>query len=61
MHLLERMWGIPTKMEVPEEDFNSYATHRGDSLNRTTSNLRQPFEILLFNEMVKGRRSRKVH
>ena len=30
------------KMGLPEEDFNSYATHRGRPLNRSTSNVCQP-------------------
>ncbi|MEG3695947.1 Fe/S-dependent 2-methylisocitrate dehydratase AcnD [Vibrio coralliirubri] len=39
-----------TKMEVPEEDFNSYATHRGDHLTAQRATFANP---KLFNEMVK--------
>ncbi|HDU8575993.1 TPA: Fe/S-dependent 2-methylisocitrate dehydratase AcnD [Vibrio diabolicus] len=38
------------KMGVPEEDFNSYATHRGDHLTAQRATLANP---KLFNEMVK--------
>jgi aconitate hydratase len=38
------------KMEVPEEDFNSYATHRGDHLTAQRATFANP---KLFNEMVK--------
>jgi aconitate hydratase len=37
------------KMEVPEEDFNSYATHRGDHLTAQRATFANP---KLFNEMV---------
>ncbi|WP_088331830.1 Fe/S-dependent 2-methylisocitrate dehydratase AcnD [Lacimicrobium sp. SS2-24] len=37
------------KMGVPEEDFNSYATHRGDHLTAQRATLANP---KLFNEMV---------
>lgn len=37
-----------TKMGVPEEDFNSYATHRGDHLTAQRATLANP---RLFNEM----------
>ena len=39
-----------TKMNVPEEDFNSYATHRGDHLTAQRATFANP---KLFNEMVK--------
>ncbi|MCW8331015.1 Fe/S-dependent 2-methylisocitrate dehydratase AcnD [Photobacterium sp. SDRW27] len=39
-----------TKMRVPEEDFNSYATHRGDHLTAQRATFANP---KLFNEMVK--------
>lgn len=39
-----------TKMEVPEKDFNSYATHRGDHLTAQRATFANP---KLFNEMVK--------
>ncbi|QJR80094.1 Fe/S-dependent 2-methylisocitrate dehydratase AcnD [Alteromonas pelagimontana] len=39
-----------TKMGVPEEDFNSYATHRGDHLTAQRATLANP---KVFNEMVK--------
>ncbi|WPK53994.1 Fe/S-dependent 2-methylisocitrate dehydratase AcnD [Vibrio fluvialis] len=39
-----------TKMGVPEEDFNSYATHRGDHLTAQRATFANP---KLFNEMVK--------
>ncbi len=39
-----------TKMEVPEEDFNSYATHRGDHLTAQRATFANP---KLFNEMVR--------
>ncbi len=39
-----------TKMHVPEEDFNSYATHRGDHLTAQRATFANP---KLFNEMVK--------
>ncbi len=39
-----------TKMKVPEEDFNSYATHRGDHLTAQRATFANP---KLFNEMVK--------
>lgn len=38
------------KMGVPEEDFNSYATHRGDHLTAQRATLANP---KLYNEMVK--------
>ena len=38
------------KMGVPEEDFNSYATHRGDHLTAMRATLANP---KLFNEMVR--------
>ena len=37
------------KMGVPEEDFNSYATHRGDHLTTQRATFANP---KLFNEMV---------
>ena len=39
-----------TFMGVPEEDFNSYATHRGDHLTAQRATLANP---KLFNEMVR--------
>jgi aconitate hydratase len=39
-----------THMKVPEEDFNSYATHRGDHLTAQRATFANP---KLFNEMVK--------
>ncbi|WP_274584362.1 Fe/S-dependent 2-methylisocitrate dehydratase AcnD [Neisseria leonii] len=39
------------KMGLPEEDFNSYATHRGDHLTAQRATLANP---KLFNEMVKN-------
>ncbi|QOR39550.1 Fe/S-dependent 2-methylisocitrate dehydratase AcnD [Billgrantia diversa] len=39
------------KMGLPEEDFNSYATHRGDHLTAQRATLANP---KLFNEMVRG-------
>ncbi|WII95675.1 Fe/S-dependent 2-methylisocitrate dehydratase AcnD [Moraxella haemolytica] len=39
------------KMGVPEKDFNSYATHRGDHLTAQRATLANP---KLFNEMVKN-------
>lgn len=39
-----------TKMGLPEEDFNSYATHRGDHLTAQRATFANP---KLFNEMVK--------
>ncbi|KAF0810554.1 aconitate hydratase [Alcanivorax sp. S71-1-4] len=39
------------KMGLPEEDFNSYATHRGDHLTAQRATLANP---KLFNEMVTG-------
>lgn len=39
-----------TKMLVPEEDFNSYATHRGDHLTAQRATFANP---KLYNEMVK--------
>ena len=39
------------KMDVPEEDFNSYATHRGDHLTAQRATFANP---KLFNEMVKN-------
>ncbi len=39
-----------SKMGVPEEDFNSYATHRGDHLTAQRATFANP---KLFNEMVK--------
>ena len=38
------------KMDVPEEDFNSYATHRGDHLTAQRATFANP---KLFNEMVR--------
>ncbi len=38
------------KMGVPEEDFNSYATHRGDHLTAQRATFANP---KLFNEMVR--------
>lgn len=38
------------KMELPEQDFNSYATHRGDHLTAQRATFANP---KLFNEMVK--------
>ncbi|MFB6348591.1 Fe/S-dependent 2-methylisocitrate dehydratase AcnD [Moraxella sp. ZJ142] len=40
-----------TKMGVPEADFNSYATHRGDHLTAQRATLANP---KLFNEMVRN-------
>ncbi|WP_371379635.1 Fe/S-dependent 2-methylisocitrate dehydratase AcnD [Thalassotalea aquiviva] len=40
------------KMGVPEEDFNSYATHRGDHLTAQRATLANP---KLFNEMCKDK------
>ncbi|MDO5651814.1 MAG: Fe/S-dependent 2-methylisocitrate dehydratase AcnD [Moraxella sp.] len=40
-----------TKMGLPEEDFNSYATHRGDHLTAQRATFANP---KLFNEMVKN-------
>ncbi|RFD39950.1 Fe/S-dependent 2-methylisocitrate dehydratase AcnD [Vibrio parahaemolyticus] len=42
--------GYLAKMGVPEEDFNSYATHRGDHLTAQRATFANP---KLFNEMVK--------
>jgi aconitate hydratase len=39
------------KMGLPEEDFNSYATHRGDHLTALRATFANP---KLFNEMVRG-------
>ena len=39
-----------TRMGVPEEDFNSYATHRGDHLTAQRATFANP---KLFNEMVR--------
>lgn len=39
-----------TKMGLPEEDFNSYATHRGDHLTAQRATLANP---KLYNEMVR--------
>ncbi|MBS7660352.1 Fe/S-dependent 2-methylisocitrate dehydratase AcnD [Pseudomonas lalucatii] len=39
------------KMGLPEEDFNSYATHRGDHLTAQRATFANP---KLFNEMVRG-------
>ena len=39
------------KMGLPEEDFNSYATHRGDHLTAQRATFANP---KLFNEMVKN-------
>ncbi len=39
------------KMGLPEEDFNSYATHRGDHLTAMRATFANP---KLFNEMVKN-------
>ena len=41
------------KMGLPEEDFNSYATHRGDHLTAQRATFANP---KLFNEMVKRKR-----
>ena len=41
-----------TKMGVPEEDFNSYATHRGDHLTAQRATFANP---KLLNEMVRDR------
>ncbi|WP_395376175.1 Fe/S-dependent 2-methylisocitrate dehydratase AcnD [Marinicella sp. W31] len=40
-----------TKMDVPEEDFNSYATHRGDHLTAQRATFANP---KLLNEMVRN-------
>jgi len=40
-----------TRMGVPEEDFNSYATHRGDHLTAQRATFANP---KLFNEMVRN-------
>ncbi|HEU4773449.1 MAG TPA: Fe/S-dependent 2-methylisocitrate dehydratase AcnD [Lysobacter sp.] len=40
-----------TKMGVPEEDYNSYATHRGDHLTAQRATFANP---KLFNEMVRN-------
>ena len=40
-----------TKMQVPEEDFNSYATHRGDHLTAQRATFANP---KLLNEMVRN-------
>ena len=40
-----------TKMGLPEEDFNSYATHRGDHLTAQRATFANP---KLFNEMVRN-------
>src|SRR3546814_1272682 len=42
------------KMGLPEEDFNSYATHRGDHLTAQRATFANP---KLLNEMVKENRS----
>ncbi|MGM0639535.1 MAG: aconitase family protein, partial [Pseudomonadota bacterium] len=42
------------KMGLPEEDFNSYATHRGDHLTALRATLANP---KLFNEMVRDENS----
>ena len=39
------------KMGLPEEDFNSYATHRGDHLTAQRATFANP---KLFNEMVRN-------
>ncbi|MEE4250681.1 MAG: aconitate hydratase AcnA, partial [Alcanivoracaceae bacterium] len=45
------------KMGLPEEDFNSYATHRGDHLTAQRATLANP---KLFNEMVKDDQGKVV-
>ena len=45
------------KMGLPEEDFNSYATHRGDHLTAQRATLANP---KLFNEMVKDEQGNVV-
>jgi aconitate hydratase len=45
------------KMGLPEEDFNSYATHRGDHLTAQRATLANP---KLFNEMVKDENGETV-
>ena len=45
------------KMGVPEEDFNSYATHRGDHLTAQRATFANP---KLFNEMVKDENGKVV-
>lgn len=45
------------KMGLPEEDFNSYATHRGDHLTAQRATLANP---KLFNEMVKDEQGKVV-
>ncbi|MCL4409988.1 MAG: Fe/S-dependent 2-methylisocitrate dehydratase AcnD [Gammaproteobacteria bacterium] len=45
------------KMGVPEEDFNSYATHRGDHLTAQRATFANP---KLFNEMVKDESGKVV-
>jgi len=45
------------KMGLPEEDFNSYATHRGDHLTAQRATFANP---KLFNEMVKDENGKTV-
>jgi aconitate hydratase len=45
------------KMGLPEEDFNSYATHRGDHLTAQRATLANP---KLFNEMVKDEQGKVI-
>ncbi|MDF1629969.1 MAG: Fe/S-dependent 2-methylisocitrate dehydratase AcnD [Alcanivoracaceae bacterium] len=45
------------KMGLPEEDFNSYATHRGDHLTAQRATLANP---KLFNEMVRDEQGKVV-
>ncbi|WP_111657559.1 Fe/S-dependent 2-methylisocitrate dehydratase AcnD [Isoalcanivorax indicus] len=45
------------KMGLPEEDFNSYATHRGDHLTAQRATLANP---KLFNEMVRDENGKVV-
>ena len=45
------------KMGLPEEDFNSYATHRGDHLTAQRATLANP---KLFNEMVRDEKGEVV-
>ncbi|MGM0526093.1 MAG: Fe/S-dependent 2-methylisocitrate dehydratase AcnD [Pseudomonadota bacterium] len=46
-----------TKMGVPEEDFNSYATHRGDHLTAQRATFANP---KLFNEMVRDEKGEVI-
>ncbi|QSX33356.1 Fe/S-dependent 2-methylisocitrate dehydratase AcnD [Shewanella avicenniae] len=45
------------KMGLPEEDFNSYATHRGDHLTAQRATLANP---KLFNEMVRDEQGKVI-